>query len=653
MLVENGAMSGTLTARYHPDGSLRAAGPRGQGFYGPGPIKDYLHAMAKTDSRSKNKPRFSLTLRQGLQIGVAVLLVLGLAGFVGHRWLQGWRYDKAIRDTQDFMRLGDPRSAAFAAKRAVQVRGDSVEAARMLAESLEKMNVVEAVLWRKKVVDLAPGDWRDHIAFAASAMKFRDARMASAALEKVDAAGRQNIDFLRTAADVTAALGQNDEAEKYLTEILSLDPYDNDRRLNLAALQIASKDEEKVKKARAEVEVMKDDPQLRMRALRILVREAARAGVRPALRFTLSVANTKPETPLANDDRLASLALELLRDEGTTVDDCLLSLEVLRFMDRPEFEENLSRLETAKFHSPGDLGDTMLWLNGRGFGARTVDWVERLPEQLKTTPELQLALADAWLLQKEWGMVLAIVEETDWGTLEAERLALSAIASRVVGDSQRATASWNLAELRLEQDVPRVRRLAEFCSRWSAEPEKEKLWWILASCPGDQNEVLKRLFTLSMKRKDGTGLYRAVKGLYLLNPEDGPCLNNYAWLSLLRGEDVGTSHKLADRVYAIDPKIGAYASTYAYSQHLRGRTGEGIKALEALPRAALNDPTVAGCYGFLLQAVGQKEKAFDFLGIARRSPDLLPEEAQLFLEKREQIDRSMEVPELRIFSSEA
>jgi tetratricopeptide (TPR) repeat protein len=608
--------------------------------------------MGKSESRSKKKTDLSLTWRQWLQIAVVALLVLGGVGYGGWRWLQDWRYDKAIRDTQDFMRLGDPRSAAFAAKRAAHVREDSVEAARMLAEALEKTGSVEAVVWRKKVVELAPGDFRDHIAFAASAMRFRDPRLARSALEKVDAAGRENIDYLRTAADIALALGENVEAETHLAEVARLDPYDSERRLKLATLRLASKDSETAAKARAEVEAMKDDPQLRLVALRVLIRDATRENARPSLRLALSATSPVTQSALVDDPRLARLAEEMLAEENATLDDCLLCFEVLRQMRGTDVREKLSRLETAKFQTASDVGDAMLWLNGRGQAERTLAWTEKIGDELRQTPEVQFAIADAYIFQKEWGLVLAIVEETEWGELDAERLAMSAIAWRILGDAQRSDGSWNLAELQLQQDVKRIRRLADFCVRWGVEPEKEKLWWKLAAAGGDQTEVLKRLFTLSMQRKDGAGLYRAVKGLYLAQPEDAPSMNNYAWISLLRNEDLETAHRLADRVFAVDPKVGAYASTYAYSMHLRGRTAEGLKALEAAPAYNLQDATVAGCYGFLLAASGNAEKAQTFLGVARRSPDLLPEEARLFLGSRNRIDRSLEVPELRIFSDQ-
>ena len=602
--------------------------------------------------RPKIKDDSLLTRRTALQFGVIALLVLGALGFGGWRWLQSWRYDKAIRDTEDYLRLGDPRSAAFAAKRAAGVRPDSVTAARMLAEALERTGSVESVIWRKKVVDLAPGDWRDHLAFAAGAMKFRDPHLASTALEKVSGEGRQHIDFHRTGADIALALGNKVDAETHLAECVRLDPYDGQRRLHLAVIRLASPETEKAMMARAQLEEFKDDPQFRLQALRVLVREATREQVRPALRLNLSTLQSLTESPLANDPRLKGLAGELLAEETATVDDCMLGLEVLWLMRDPTFSEKMSRLETAKYETAAELGDAMLWMTSRNAGAKTLDWYERMPDELRGKPEVQLAITDAWLLQKEWGMVQAIVEETEWGDFETERLVLSTIAWRESGDPQRSNASWSLAELRLGQTIPRIRRLAELTARWGAEPEKEKLWWALTQCQGDYSEVLRKLFALAVKRKDAASLYRAAKALYVANPEDPPTMNNYAWLALLRGEDLAKAHELAERVYAKDPKVGAYASTYAYSLHLQGRTAEGLKALDAVPSATLNDPTVAGCYAFLLDAAGQSEKAADYYSIARRSPDLLPEEAQLFLEKRLRIDRSIEVPTLRLFSTE-
>jgi Flp pilus assembly protein TadD len=612
-----------------------------------------LKPKGTTDARAKKKKAdWNLTWRQVLQIAAVALVLLGGAGFAGWRWLQSWRYDKAIRDTQDFSRLGDPRSAVFAAKRAVQARPASLEAARMLAEGLEQTGSVEAVVWRKKVADLAPGDWRHHHALAASALRFRDAKLARTALEKVDAAGREHIDYQRTAADIALALRDDAAAETHLTEVLRLDPYDSERRLKLAMLRLESKDAEVAAQARKMIEEIKDDPKLRLIALRVLLNDAAKANTRPTMRLELSAATTVSQARLNEDPRLVQIAEELLAEPTATLTDCMTCFGILAQMRGTDVAERLDRLESASFRAPSEVGDAMIWLNARGQAARALAWSEKLPDALRTTPEVQFAIADAYILQKEWGLVQAIVEETNWAHFEAERLAMSSFAWRIVGDEQRATANWNLADLALGQDAGRVRRLADFFVRWGAEPEKEKLWWKLATCEGDQTAVLQKLFTQSIQRKDSAGLYRAVRGLYLAKREDPASMNNYAWLSLLRKEDLETAHQLADRAFAADPKIGAYASTYAYSLHLRRRTAEALKALEALPQSSLNDPTVAGCYGYLLAASGDAEKAQPYLGIARRSPDLLPEEARLFLGSSNRIDRSLEVPELRIFSEQ-
>ncbi len=603
--------------------------------------------------RSNPKNKFSLTPRKAIQIGVVLLVVLGVFGGLGYRWMQSSRYAKALRDAEDFLRLGDPRSAVFAAKRAARIREDSVPAARMLAEALERTGSMESVLWRKKVVTLAPGDWRDHIAFAAGAIRFRDPKLASSALAGVDATGRQHIDYHRTAADVALALGKNVEAEDALNEVLRLDPYDTERELKRAVLRLASPEQEKSTLAKARIEELKDDPRLRLIALRVLVREAMRANARPELRLALSSITPIAQSPLRNDPRLGEFASELLAEPEATMDDCLLALEVLRLMGDPGYQEKLPRLETAKHSGAADIGDALLWMNTRNLVLRGQDWVSKLPEELRTSPEVQLASADARMLTRDWPAAQALVEGKDWGDFEADRHVISAIVWRELDDSQRANASWGLAELRMQQDVNRLRRLAEFCARWGAEAEKEKLWWLLVACPGDHKVVLEKLFNLCLKRKDGDGLHRAVKAIYLKNPEDPAAMNNYAWLALLRGEDLPTAHTLADSVFAANPAIGPFVSTYAYSLHLRDRTPEAVKALEALPPSALRTPVVAGAYGYLLLATGQAEKGAEFISLARRSPDLLPEEARLFLEKkRETIDRSLDVPDLRIFSSD-
>jgi hypothetical protein len=113
-----------------------------------------------------------------------------------------------------------------------------------------------------------------------------------------------------------------------------------------------------------------------------------------------------------------------------------------------------------------------------------------------------------------------------------------------------------------------------------------------------------------------------------LNPKDFEVRNNLAATSLLLKVNVNKAYELAKELHNERPDHAIIASTYAFALHLRGNTKEGLAVFQKLKPEALEDPTVALYYGFLLSASGQTAQARKYLDLGQGAP-LLPEERQL------------------------
>ena len=92
-------------------------------------------------------------------------------------------------------------------------------------------------------------------------------------------------------------------------------------------------------------------------------------------------------------------------------------------------------------------------------------------------------------------------------------------------------------------------------------------------------------------------------------------------------------HDLAREVYQQAPTNAAFVSTYAFSLHLQKKDAEALKVIEQLKPRELQDPSIAGYYGLILQATGNKAKARAWLDLAFKGP-MLPEERKLFEQAR-------------------
>jgi Flp pilus assembly protein TadD len=109
--------------------------------------------------------------------------------------------------------------------------------------------------------------------------------------------------------------------------------------------------------------------------------------------------------------------------------------------------------------------------------------------------------------------------------------------------------------------------------------------------------------------------------------------NNVAMTAFLLDAKELKPHDLAREVYEKAPTNSAYASTYAYSLHLQEKDADALKVLQTLQPKQLEDPSIAGYYGLILKATGDKAKARVYLNWAFKAP-MLPEERKLFEQAR-------------------
>jgi len=113
-----------------------------------------------------------------------------------------------------------------------------------------------------------------------------------------------------------------------------------------------------------------------------------------------------------------------------------------------------------------------------------------------------------------------------------------------------------------------------------------------------------------------------------VDPDELALKNNWAATALLLKQATDEAHRTARDVFERTHTNLAFATTYAFSLHVQGKTDEGLKVLETFPRAELEQPEHATYYGLLLAAAGRNTEARTLLERALKGP-LLPEERAL------------------------
>ena len=128
--------------------------------------------------------------------------------------------------------------------------------------------------------------------------------------------------------------------------------------------------------------------------------------------------------------------------------------------------------------------------------------------------------------------------------------------------------------------------------------------------------------------------YAVATRMFEINPKDPIAMNNVVSLSLLLHTDAERILPLADQLFSTNPKHPGIVSTYAYSLHIRGKTGEGIALMRSLDEKVLSDPTVAAYFAAMLAESAKPEETEKYIELAQAGK-LLPEEMELVNVARE------------------
>jgi Flp pilus assembly protein TadD len=113
------------------------------------------------------------------------------------------------------------------------------------------------------------------------------------------------------------------------------------------------------------------------------------------------------------------------------------------------------------------------------------------------------------------------------------------------------------------------------------------------------------------------------------SPSDLAMKNNLAMTALLLDAQELKPYDLAREVYQKSPTNASYVSTYAFSLYLQGKNAEALKVIKTLKPGELQDPSIAGYYGLILKATGDRARARAYLDWTAKA-SLLPEEKKLF-----------------------
>jgi hypothetical protein len=553
----------------------------------------------------QNKIERSLIKILAWTFGVIVFLIVG--GVLGYKQFHKWQERRLVAQANALIDQNDLKRASLDARRILQINPDSAAGCRIMARISEKAGARAALDWRRRAVELDPGNVSDLIALARAAIRFDDKQARDFALSKLPESAKSTTEYHALAADLATANRDESQTETHLREAVRLDPNNKDNQLRLAALQIGSNDAAARAEGRATLVALQNDAFVRRAATRHLTEDALRRG---------------------DFSEAVTLARQLDGYPEKTFEDRLLLLSALNGAIDSGFTPLLQEMQAAAAGNPDQTARLLSWLNDHQMPAAAISWASRLPPEMMTQKAVALALADSYIATRDWAGMQRLVKTGNWGAIDFLRNALAMRAAREQGNTADSEAQWNEALKKVNAAPKQALTLAEIVHKWGWQKEAIELLWIGAKDPGQGDDALRSLYSYYAKQGGTQDLYRVLMRREEFNPDDSDVKNNIAILSLLLNLNVERAQRLARDLHEREPKNAAYASTYAFALHTKGDTKKGLAVMNTLTTEQLHQPEIATYYGILLAAAGEHAKAAEYLDASEKA-GLLPEEKAL------------------------
>ena len=567
-----------------------------------------MHELNRDDSSGSVKEieRREFLRRWGFRLGlVAIVAGLGFASYRGYGELRKRNLSKQVGQ---FVDAADYKSAVLVARRLLELDPDNVPATRAMADMADASGRAEALTWRQRVAQLQPGIPANQIALAKTALRVGQLDLVERVLELVPEGARNTISYQQVAGARALARRQPRVAEEHFAAALALEPGNAHLSLNVASLRLASAERTQADGARATLKELATQPAVRVSALRALAADA-----------------------VARNDRAEAQnwATQLKSENGATYADTLLYFRAVQSTEAaaPALEE----LKAKAAESAATTAELITWLNREGMAVVAAHWASRLPQQIRDTQPVPLALAESLSFMQDWPALRAAVEDKNWGEFEALRLAVESHALHRLAasqpDSMQRQTVWRAALKAADAKPEQLVAIAQLAEGWGYTGDAEDAWWKVAQGNANARAGLSALQRIYKAKQDTRGLLRVAKRALELNPGDLVAANNCASLGLLLNGD-STARRLAARLHTEHPANRAFAATHAYALHTAGKTAEALELMDRLKEEELRHPAIAAYYVVILVESGKLDRARSFLPNAQRAA-LLPEEQQL------------------------
>ncbi len=502
------------------------------------------------------------------------------------RIYQGWRVERELRAAQVYLQQGDNRKALLSLKTALKFRPSHIEARHALASLLEDLASAEALVHRRKLIDLQPQLSEPKLALVQSALRLGEVQEASRALKSIKGPERQTPGFMELQAEVHLFRGRQDLALEVYRELVDLRPDDRSARVKLTALELQNGPELGRATARAALESMVSDEEFGLLALRALAKDALQRG--------------DASTALAWSKRATEMPLAEFSDR-------MQHLQALFVAKSPSFQEWLADLEKVALDNATFALELAKWKADALGPQAACTWLKSLPESMRENTAVSILLADCYSALKQWDDLEALVVAAAWREREAMRLGLLARAQAGQGNLRKSERTWQLAletGERFPEQLPSLVTIARADKR-----DVRPLLWMVAERDPRNVAARQELYQAYWQERNAEGMLRMMELLLKERPNDRAAKYSVASLLLATGRQIDRARHLTEELYEADPLNLGNAVLYAFGLHLQGNSKMAADLLGARDDLHRLGNDGAAYYSLVLSGCGRDEEA--------------------------------------------
>ena len=551
-------------------------------------------------------------LKVVLWIGASLLLFIVLC-IVGSRSYHEWESRHSLRRANGYYNGGDYRLAALSARRALDLKPDYADAARLMAKIAERSKDKAAIDWRRKVVLYDPTSSEAKLDLAACALQFKEVATAADALDSASEASKQSGPFIAMRARIAQARQDNAEAEKLWAKAAEVTPEDSSYRLNLALVRLAIGNSDLRTSALSMLEALRKDPKERAAATRALIADGI---------------SHRTDTA-----KILELGRELQSFPEAEFNDRLNYLDMLHQVGQENFTSYLTEVEEDSRDNPTNLAALITWMNKARLSSLAIDFANSLPPGKTQTWPVPLALRGVVLESRGVDDFAAVCDRRKLVTVRISAQSLP--DSRLPGPEQGGISGARMGSRGKGGIFERATVVVisgNRCRLGLGQGNRQDPVGPDRAGGLQAGRASRTLQTLHPAGNAG-GLYKVLTRLLELQPGDQTVQNNFAQVALLLTVDRDRARKIAFDLHQQQPANAAFAATYAFSLFGQGKLAQAVEVLDHLSSEETSDPSVALYYGIFLAAAGEAQKAQQFLLIGEKAP-MFPEERELLKEAK-------------------